>query len=189
VVHDKIHDEVVEKVAAFADGTTVGPGWSRDSRMGPVIDQDQFDRVSSYVDIAKNEGAELVAGGSPVDGYDTGYFFKPTVFDRVDVGMRIAQEEVFGPVLAIQTYHDEDEAVAVANSVEFGLASSIWTNDLGRAHRVARRIRAGTVWVNTYGEFDDAMSFGGYKQSGFGRELGKHAVEAYTQVKSVWVAV
>ncbi|HEX9767147.1 MAG TPA: aldehyde dehydrogenase family protein, partial [Nitriliruptorales bacterium] len=189
VVHEKIHDQVAEKVAQLAQATTVGPGWSKDSRMGPVIDQDQFDRVSSYVDIAKNEGAELIAGGSRADEFDTGYFFRPTVFDRVGVDMRIAQEEVFGPVLAIQTYSDEDEAVHVANSVDFGLASSIWTNDLGRAHRVARRIRAGTVWINTYGEFDDAMSFGGYKQSGFGRELGRHAVQAYTQIKSVWVAM
>jgi acyl-CoA reductase-like NAD-dependent aldehyde dehydrogenase len=188
VVHERIHDEVVSKVAAFADGTKVGPGWAEDTRMGPLVSAEHLDRVSSYVDVGRSEGAELVAGGARPDDLDTGYFFQPTVFDRVGVDMRIAQEEVFGPVLAIQTYDDEDEAVAVANSVPFGLASSIWTNDLGRAHRVAARIQAGTVWINTYGEFDDAVSFGGYKASGMGRELGKHAAEAYTQVKSVWVA-
>ncbi|MGH3443640.1 MAG: aldehyde dehydrogenase family protein [Nitriliruptorales bacterium] len=188
VVNEAVHDQLVEKVKGFAESTTVGPGWRDGVRMGPVVSQEQLDRVEGYVDIAKGEGAELVTGGSRVGDYDAGFFYAPTIFDRVGVDMRIAQEEVFGPVLAVQTFSDEDEAVAVANSVPFGLASSIWTSDLGRAHRVAARIQAGTVWVNTYGEFDNAVSFGGCKQSGFGRELGRHAVEAYTQSKHVWVA-
>jgi acyl-CoA reductase-like NAD-dependent aldehyde dehydrogenase len=109
------------------------------------------------------------------------------VFDGVTSDMRIAQEEVFGPVLAVQTFSDEEEAIAIANDVSFGLAAGVWTSDLGRAHRVAEAIKAGTVWVNTYGELDSPVSFGGFKSSGIGRELGPHAVEAYTQPKSIWV--
>ena len=188
VVDAAIHDELVSKVAAAANGTTVAPGWADGAGMGPLVSDEQFDRVSGYVDIARSEGAELVAGGSRPDDIDGGYFFRPTVFDGVTPGMRIAQEEVFGPVLAVQTFQDEDEAVALANDVSYGLAAAVWTRDVGRAHRVASKSKAGTVWVNTYGEIDNPVSFGGMKQSGMGRELGPHAVEAYTQVKSVWVA-
>jgi acyl-CoA reductase-like NAD-dependent aldehyde dehydrogenase len=188
LVPESVHDEVVERVVKFARSTTVGPGWDENARMGPVVSREQLDRVESHVEIAQGEGAELVAGGDRPEGLDSGYFFAPTVFTGVTSQMRLAQEEVFGPVLAVQTYSDEEEAVAVANDVEFGLAASIWTNDVARAHRVAGRIRAGTIWVNTYGQFDTRVSFGGMKQSGFGRELGKHAVEAYTQTKHVWVA-
>jgi acyl-CoA reductase-like NAD-dependent aldehyde dehydrogenase len=187
VVDAKVHDEVVSKVAEAADGMIVAPGWADGTGMGPLVSEEHYQRVMSYVDIAKGEGAELVAGGSRPDGLEAGYFLRPTVFDRVTSGMRIAQEEVFGPVLAIQTFEDEDEAVALANDVSFGLAAAVWTSDLGRAHRVASKLQAGTVWVNTYGEIDSPVSFGGFKQSGLGRELGPHAVEAYTQVKSVWV--
>jgi acyl-CoA reductase-like NAD-dependent aldehyde dehydrogenase len=187
VVDERIHDEIVEKVAEAARATTVGPGWSEDARMGPVVSQEQLDRVAGYVDIAKGEGAELVTGGGRPDGLDQGFFFEPTVFTGVQSDMRIAQEEVFGPVLAVQTFSDEEEAIALANDVEYGLAAAVWTSDLGRAHRVADQLQAGTVWVNTYGEIDSPVSFGGYKSSGLGRELGPHAVEAYTQVKSVWV--
>ncbi len=188
VVDAAIHDELVSKVAAAAAGTTVAPGWAEGAGMGPLVSDEQFERVSGYVDIARSQGAELVAGGSrPVD-IDGGYFFRPTVLDGVTPGMRIAQEEVFGPVLAVQSFQDEDEAIALANDVSYGLAAAVWTRDIGRAHRVASKIEAGTVWVNTYGEIDSPVSFGGMKQSGMGRELGPHAVEAYTQVKSVWVA-
>lgn len=187
VVDARAHDEIVERIKDAAEGTKVGPGWFEDTAMGPVVSTEQLDRVRSYVDIAKDEGAELVTGGGEPEEYDSGFFYRPTVFDNVTSDMRIAQEEVFGPVLVVQTFEDEDEAVALANDVEYGLAAAVWTSDLGRAHRVAERIQAGTVWVNTYGEIDAPVSFGGYKSSGIGRELGPHAVEAYTQVKSVWV--
>jgi phenylacetaldehyde dehydrogenase len=188
VVDASIHDELVSKVAMVAEATSVLPGWVDGSAMGPLVSDEQLARVSGYVDIAREEGAELVAGGGRPDDLDHGFFFRPTVFDGVTPSMRIAQEEVFGPVLAVQSFADEDEAVALANDVSFGLAAAVWTSDLGRAHRVASKLQAGTVWVNTYGELDASVSFGGYKSSGLGRELGPHAVEAYTQPKSVWIA-
>ena len=188
LVSNKIHDEFVSKVAEEAEATSVGPGWQSDSRMGPIISAEQMERVSGYVTIGKEEGAALVAGGGRDDRFEQGFFFRPTVFDGVTSSMRLAQEEVFGPVLAVQSFDDEDEAIAIANDVSFGLAAGVFTRDIGRAHRVADRIEAGTVWINTYGEIDAPVSFGGYKDSGMGREHGPHAIESYTQVKSVWVS-
>jgi phenylacetaldehyde dehydrogenase len=187
VVHEDVHDELVERVVTTAEATKVAPGWDRESGMGPVVTDEQLQRVLGYVDVATGEGATLATGGGRVEAYDRGFWVQPTVFDGVTSDMRIAQEEVFGPVLAVQTFSDEEEAIAIANDVSFGLAAGVWTSDLGRAHRVAEAIKAGTVWVNTYGELDSPVSFGGFKSSGIGRELGPHAVEAYTQPKSIWV--
>jgi aldehyde dehydrogenase (NAD+) len=188
VVDASVKDELVEKVASIADTTRVAPGWFEGAAMGPLISDDHRERVAGFVATAKEEGADLVAGGIAPEELGEGFFFRPTVFDGVTPAMQLAQEEVFGPVLAVQSFEDEEEAVALANDVSFGLAAAVWTSDVARAHRVASRLQAGTVWINTYGELNDAVSFGGYKQSGLGRELGPHAVEAYTQVKSVWVS-
>ena len=188
LVHEAVHDEVVTKVKESAESTPIGPGWREESVVGPLISGEQRARVEEYVQMGTKEGAELVTGGGRPESLSTGFFFRPTVFDGVTVGMRIAKEEIFGPVLAVQTFADEDEAIALANDNTYGLAAAVWTNDIARAHRVADKIQAGTVWINTYGEIDSPVSFGGYKSSGIGRELGPQAIEAYTQVKSIWVA-
>jgi acyl-CoA reductase-like NAD-dependent aldehyde dehydrogenase len=157
--------------------------------MSPVISQEQLDRVLGYFEVGTREGARLVTGGKRAvySGGESGYWIEPTIFDQVKPEHTIAQEEIFGPVLAAVRFQDEEEAVAIANRTIYGLAAGIWTNDLKRAHRVAKRLEAGTVWINTYHPLDAASPFGGYKQSGYGRELGAYALDLYTQIKSVWV--
>lgn len=191
LIHEKVHDELLEKLAGRARKMRVGPPLDPASEMGSQISQAQLDRILGYIEAGKQEGARLVCGGErDVEGEKAkGFFVKPTIFADVKPGMKIAQEEIFGPVLAVMKFHDVDEAAAIANSTIYGLVSAVWTRDIRVAHRLAQEIKAGSVWINAYNCFDSSSPFGGYKQSGFGREMGMHALESYTQVKSVWVSL
>jgi acyl-CoA reductase-like NAD-dependent aldehyde dehydrogenase len=179
------YDEVVEKFANFSKGVSVGDPFDKKNVIGPVVSQEQFDRVKGYLDIGKKEGAKVSAGGETYG--EKGYFVKPTLFSGVNNEMQIAREEIFGPVGAAISFKDENDAVLQGNDTDYGLSAAVWTRDLSRAHKVARALKAGTVWVNCYNQLDPISPFGGYKQSGFGRELGKHAIELYTQIKSVYI--
>ncbi|MCA1830477.1 MAG: aldehyde dehydrogenase family protein, partial [Actinobacteria bacterium] len=185
LVDRKVHDEFVEQLAGAAAAWKVGDGLDPTTMVGPVVSKAQHQRVQDYLEIGAGEGAEARIGGTKREG--TGYFIEPTIFTGVKPDMRIAQEEIFGPVLSVLSFDDVDEAIRIANDTMYGLAAAVWTKDLSTAHKVARGLRAGTIWVNQYGPSDPGVSFGGYKQSGFGRELGVHSIETYTQTKSVWV--
>jgi aldehyde dehydrogenase (NAD+) len=191
MLHKDIHDQFLDRLVDRARNMRVGNPLDPKTEMGAQISQMQLDRILGYIHSGVDEGAKLLCGGErDTDGEKAkGYFVKPTVFGEVKPGMKIAQEEIFGPVLATLKFDDEEEAVSLANGTVYGLVSAIWTKDIQRAHRLARRIKAGVVWVNTYNSFDSAAPFGGYKQSGFGREMSMHALDSYTQVKSVWVAL
>ncbi len=181
-IHDELMERLVDRVARLQPGEPLEPK----RRYGPVISREQLDRVMKYVEAGRSEGATLLTGGHRIEG-SGGYWLEPTIFDRVSPEATIAREEIFGPVLATLTFEDEAEAVELANRTIYGLAAALWTRDVKRAHRVASRLQAGTIWVNTYHPLDAASPFGGYKQSGYGRELGKHSLDLYTQVKSIWV--
>jgi len=188
LVDRSIKDEFMEKLAVRAKKMVAGDPLDPKTRYGALASKKQLETVQRYVDVAKQEGASLVAGGARADiGTGKGYFFQPTVFDGVTPEMTIAREEIFGPVLAAIEFADLDEAIARANGTQYGLAAAVWTRDVKKAHYVARKLQAGTVWINTYNVYDTAAPFGGYKASGFGREMSAHALEHYTQVKSVWV--
>lgn len=182
--HDALLEKVVERTKRIAPGDPMNPK----TRLGALVSKTQLEKVIGYIESGKSEGAvPAVEGGRADLGNGKGYFVKPSVFDRVDPWMRIAQEEIFGPVLATLSFESVEELIEKANGTIYGLAAAVWTRDIGKAHRIARSLKAGTVWINTYNVLDTASPFGGYKMSGFGRELGKHALELYTQVKSVWV--
>jgi aldehyde dehydrogenase (NAD+) len=188
LVDKSIKNEFVDKVASRAKKITPGDPLDPKTRLGAISSKRQLENNLRYIAIATKEGAQLVAGGARADiGTGKGYFLQPTVFDGVTPEMTIAREEIFGPVLATIEFGDVDEAIARANDSQYGLAAAVWTKDIKKAHYVARKLQAGTVWINTYNIYDTAAPFGGYKQSGFGREMGMHALEHYTQVKTVWV--
>jgi aldehyde dehydrogenase (NAD+) len=187
-VEKKIHGEFMDKLVSRAKKMAPGDPLDPKTRFGAIVSKAQTEKVLKYIALGKEEGARLVAGGERAQvGNLDGNFVLPTVFDDVQPGMRIAREEIFGPVLATLQFSDPEEAIAQANATPYGLAAGIWTRDVAKAHRAARALKAGTVWINTYNRYDPALPFGGFKQSGFGRELGADALEHYTQVKSVWV--
>jgi acyl-CoA reductase-like NAD-dependent aldehyde dehydrogenase len=188
LVEESAHDELMAKVVERAGKMVAADPLHPKTRLGAIVSKDQMETVLSYIDAGKSEGAKLVAGGERADiGTGKGYFVKPTIFDDVDPSMRIAREEIFGPVLATIRFKDADDAVAKGNATVYGLAAAVWTRDVSKAHRIARAVKAGTVWVNTYNLYDPALPFGGFKESGFGRDQGRDALEKYTQTKSVWV--
>jgi len=182
-VEEKIYDQFVEKSGVRAKNRTVGDPFDPKTEQGPQVDHAQFDKVMGYIDSGRSEGAKLVCGGERVG--DQGYFIQPTVFADVNDDMKIAKEEIFGPVMSIIPFKSVDEVVARANRTEYGLAAAVWTRDIKKAHSIADNVRAGTVWVNCYNVLDPRSPFGGFKQSGIGRELGEYGLQQYTEVKSV----
>jgi acyl-CoA reductase-like NAD-dependent aldehyde dehydrogenase len=187
LLHRDIHDEVLDRIVAASRDLRLGSGFDPGAQMGPVVSAEQLERIQRYVAIGRDEGAELVLGGQRHG--DAGFFHEPTIFSGVSNDMRIAQEEIFGPVMGVLPFSSEEEAYAIANASEYGLAAGVWTSDLARAHRASRVLRAGTVWINTYQMVYPSVPYGGFKLSGHGKALGRASIEELTQIKSVWMKV
>lgn len=188
-VEESVHDEFIEKLSGFANSIPQGNPLDPNTRIGAQVSQEQLDRVLGYIESGKSEGACVAAGGARNTQAGSGYFVRPTIFTGVNDDMKIAREEIFGPVVSAIKFSDLDDAVIRGNKTNYGLSAAVWTRDIKKAHRVARRLKAGVVWVNCYNQFDAASPFGGYKESGIGRELGKYALDNYLETKSVWVAL
>lgn len=181
-VAEKIYDRVVDGIKAHAQKIKLGIGMADDTQMGPLVSKEQYDRVTSYIKSGISQGAQAVCGGK---GMSEGYFVEPTVLTNTNSSMTVVAEEIFGPVVCAMPFNSEEEVIAQANDSIYGLAAGVWTKDITKAHRVTKKLRAGTVWVNCYNVFDAALPFGGYKQSGWGREMGHEALELYTETKAV----
>jgi acyl-CoA reductase-like NAD-dependent aldehyde dehydrogenase len=189
LVERSVHAQVVEQLAEGAKKLTPGDPLDKNTRLGALVSKKQQETVLSYITKGVAEGATLIAGGKAVQPNGKGYFVEATVFDGVTPEMTIAREEIFGPVLAVLTFDDFDAGVKLANRSMYGLAAGIWTKDIQKAHRAARAIRAGTVWINSYNSYDSGAPFGGFKASGFGRDLGRDALDGYLETKTVWVGL
>jgi aldehyde dehydrogenase (NAD+) len=186
LVHETVHDELLDRIVALAEGYDIGPGWS-DPDLGPLVSEAHFHRVREYIEAGRNEGATLLTGGEAPDR--PGYFVEPTVFTDVTPAMQIAYEEIFGPVLSVFRFTEEQEAIELANGVDYGLTAGVFTNDLTRAHRLTRALEAGSVYVNTWFGDTTQTPFGGYKQSGIGREKGLDALDSYLQTKNIAIGL
>ncbi|HEY0341909.1 MAG TPA: aldehyde dehydrogenase family protein, partial [Steroidobacteraceae bacterium] len=187
LAHKDIYDEVVERLVARAKGVRVGNPRDAGTSMGPLVSQVQMNRVLEYIDIGKREGAQVAIGGARLG--DSGYFVGPTVFAGVDHQMRISQEEIFGPVASVVRFDDDEDALRIANGTKYSLAAGVWSSDITRIHRFVRRLKAGTVWANTYGPTDVRLPWGGARDSGFGREHGDEAIANFTEPKAVWIHI
>jgi acyl-CoA reductase-like NAD-dependent aldehyde dehydrogenase len=187
-VHKSVYDQVLSGLSDAAQKMKMGPGLDPATDLGPLVSQEQLERVTGYIDAGKNEGAVAITGGKRAGAeLANGYFVEPTVFDKVEDEMTIAREEIFGPVVVAMPFESVEEVAARANRSIYGLAAGVWTSDVKQAHKMAALLKSGVVWVNTYNQFDAAAPFGGYKQSGYGREMGHAVLDAYTQIKTVWM--
>jgi acyl-CoA reductase-like NAD-dependent aldehyde dehydrogenase len=186
IVHRSVREQLVERIAAIGRDLQPGEPLDPGTRLGAIVDERQLDKVLGYIRLGEEEGASIVAGGERVRRETGGFYVGPTILDGVDNGWRVAREEIFGPVLTVTEFEDEADALAIANDTPYGLAAGLWTRDVNKAHRLSRAIRAGVVWVNTFDTADITVPFGGFKQSGFGRDKGMAALDGYTQLKTTW---